>query len=273
MSDQILDKLLGPLLDLLFPPKCEVCGKLGRPAFCNECREEILFTVAPLCEVCGTMVPPAAAERGRCPDCAQEKRYFDAARSVGVHHGSLRRAILNYKFNNARRLEGPLGKLLADRLAGDAVSPCPMPSGELHGILPIPLHPTRRAWRGFDQALHLCRKLGNLMDLPVVEGLLLRVKPTRPQVDLTPEQRRENVRGAFAVQGTPLEGRNVLLVDDVYTTGATANRAAQACRQGGAAGVYVLTLSRPAPPWHPAALSLEPGEAREGDQEQQQTGN
>ena len=272
MSDFVFDKLLSPLLDLIFPPRCEVCGELGRPAFCPECREQAQLATPPCCQVCGVMMPPAAAHRPTCPDCAGGKRYFDAARSVGLHCGTLRRAVLNYKFNNARRLEGPLAQLLATRLASDGEWPHPLPLSGLDAIVPIPLHPTRRAWRGFDQALRLCRKLGESRDLPVLEGALLRVKATRPQVDLTPAERRENMRGAFAARDSVLRGRNLLLVDDVYTTGATAHRAAQACKQGGAAAVCVITLSRPAPPWHPAAFSLEPGEEHDAEREQRQSG-
>ncbi len=258
--DQFLTRLMEPLLELLFPPRCEVCQELGRPAFCKDCRAEVLPLEPPYCQVCGAMLQPSPAHGPTCADCAGATRYFDGARSVGLHIGALRRAILNYKFHNARRLEDPLAGMLADRLRLETSLPHPLPVSELDGIAPIPLHPRRRAWRGFDQALNLCRKVSGLLELPLVEGVLTRVKPTLPQVDLTPQQRQENVRGAFAVPAGALEGRNILLVDDVYTTGATANRAAQACKQGGAVRVYVLTLSRPAPPWHPAALSLEPGD-------------
>lgn len=256
---RLLAGATAAVLDFLFPPRCEVCGQLGRPALCDECRAAIIYGLPPYCRLCGTLTPPTA-ERGLCPECQATRRYYDAARSLGVHCGSLRRAILQYKFNNRRGLEAPLAALLAERLREEPTFPHPFPVARLDCLVPIPLHASRRRWRGFDQALHLCRRLSPLVGLPVAERALIRVRATRPQVHLSPHERHENMRGAFAAPGDWLRGRNVLLVDDVYTTGATANRAAQACRLGGAAAVYVLTLSRPAPEWHPAALSLAPGE-------------
>lgn len=270
--NEILTQLLDPLLDLIFPPKCEVCGELGRPAFCPSCLEQLIRVTPPTCRWCGVMLNPQGHGGELCADCAGAKHHYDAARCVGVHTGSLRRAVLNYKFNNCRRLEAPLAKLLFQRLQEEAEAPHGLPLAALEGVVPIPLHPSRRAWRGFDQAQRLCRKLGNLLDLPVVEGVLQRVKATLPQVQLTPTERRENMRGAFAVKGDAFAERTILLVDDVYTTGATADRAAEACRLAGAKAVYVLTISRPAPPWHPAALAMEPGEP-DSARDQRESGN
>mgnify|MGYP001005244782 CR=1 FL=1 len=266
MSGGQWPRLVAPVLDLLFPPRCETCAQLGRPPLCAECQAQIVFGLPPYCRLCGTLLPATAAP-GLCGDCRQERRYYDAARSVGVHCGPLRRAILQYKFNNRRALAGPLAELLATRLREEPTFPSPLPVSRLDCLVPIPLHVSRRRWRGFDQALQLCQRLSPLLGLPLEARALVRVRATRPQVQLSPRERHQNMRGAFAVQGDRLRGRRVLLVDDVYTTGATANCAAQACRLGGAAEVYVLTLSRPAPAWHPAALVLAP------DEEEQRAGN
>lgn len=248
------------LLDLIFPPRCEVCGTLGSEIFCASCRQEVLWLEPPYCARCGLLLPPSAPPGERCGICRQTRRYFDGARCVGLHTGALRQAILAYKFENRRPLAEPLAGLLAERFQREAQWPAPLPLGEVEALVPVPLHPSRRRWRGFDQALHLTRELGARVGLPVWDSALQRTRPTVPQVQLTPAQRQSNVRGAFAGEREILEGRCVLLVDDVFTTGATCDQAARAAKAAGASTVYVLVLSRPAPEWHPAALTFEPGE-------------
>jgi ComF family protein len=178
---------------------------------------------------------------------------------VGLHAGTLRSAILNYKFENRRRLAEPLGGLLAGRFAREAEESEGLPWQRVDCLVPVPLHPRRRSWRGFDQSLLLAQEMSRHTGLPVVSDGLVRVRPTTPQVELSTRERHENVRRAFAPLGEVLRGRNLLLVDDVYTTGATLSEVARAAREAGAASVYALTISRPPPAWHPAAFALEPG--------------
>jgi len=246
-------------LDLLYPPRCEVCETLGREAFCPECLAQVLPHEPPECRLCGVLLPRSPARRDLCPECAGTCRYYDGARSAGVHCATLRTAVLHYKFDNRRRLQGPLARLLADRLEAEPGPPHGLPLGQVDALVPIPLHPRRRQWRGFDQALLLTIELARMTGLPLVVGLA-RTRATTPQIHLAPQEREQNMRGAFAPLGRVLEGRRVLLIDDVYTTGATANQAAKAAKEGGAVAAYVLTVSRPPPPWHPAALTLEPGD-------------
>ena len=253
--------LLKALLDLVFPPRCEVCGILGEKILCDTCAQGIIYLDEPYCRLCGHLFQLSESAQRYCPRCREKPLHFDGARSVGLHTGTLRRAILNFKFENCRRLEQPLGELLARRFLREVETEGGLPFKQVDCLVPVPLHPRRRNWRGFDQALHLARVMAPLLGLPVVSDALLRVRPTTPQVQLTPDQRRENMRRAFQPAGDALQGRNLLLIDDVYTTGATADEAARGAKAGGAAHVYVLTISRPAPPWHPAALALQPGDA------------
>lgn len=258
MSDTgLLSELWQGFLDFVYPPRCEVCETLGKEAFCERCRSLLQPLEPPLCHVCGALLQPSAAAQGMCPECRHTRRYFNAARSCGLHVQTLRRAILNFKFGNRRRLQQPLGALLYERIVAEP----DLPLRDCDCLVPVPLHPSRRQWRGFDQAAYLCQEVSRHLGKPMLEGALVRTRPTTPQVELTPLQRQENVRGAFAPQGEELRGQTVLLIDDVFTTGATVNQAARAARAGGAVAVYVLTISRPPPPWHPAALALEPGDA------------
>jgi ComF family protein len=260
MDRQPVRDVLRALLDLVYPPRCEVCETLGREAFCADCLAQVLPHEPPECRLCGALLLRSPVHRDICPDCARGRRYYDGARSAGVHCATLRTAVIQFKFNNRRRLQEPLARLLADRIETEPGPPAGLPLAQVDCLTPIPLHLRRRQWRGFDQALLLTTELARLTGLPLVVGLA-RTRPTTPQLQLTPAQREGNVRGAFAAIGGALEGKRVLLIDDVYTTGATANQAARAAKQGGAVAAYVLTVSRPPPPWHPAALALEPGDA------------
>jgi ComF family protein len=112
-------------------------------------------------------------------------------------------------------------------------------------IIPVPLHPKRLRWRGFNQSLLLARQVSRMYEVPVDPFLLYRSRETPPQTQLTEEERRKNVRGAFAMDAAkPLKGKSVLLVDDVYTSGATVNECSRVLVRGGAKTVHVLTLAR-----------------------------
>jgi len=112
-------------------------------------------------------------------------------------------------------------------------------------IIPVPLHPKRLRWRGFNQSLLLARQVSHLYQLPIDPFVLYRNRETPPQTQLTEEERRKNVRGAFAIASSEaLKEKNVLLVDDVYTSGATVNECSRVLVRGGAREVHVLTLAR-----------------------------
>jgi ComF family protein len=157
------------------------------------------------------------------------------ARSAAHLWGPLRQAIHSFKYEGLRALAGPLGYVLYD--CWDAE---PYPANV---IVPVPLHPSRMRERGYNQSALLARELSRHTGLPVVEGVLLRILPTRPQVGLNPPEREANVRDAFRCRGETLGGQHVLLIDDVLTTGATMRACAQALLQGRAGGIWGLTLA------------------------------
>jgi ComF family protein len=168
------------------------------------------------------------------------------------------------KFDRRRELVRPLGQLLAERVRREASYPHPLPLDRVTAILPVALHPRRRAWRGFDQAVLLSRELSRATGLPLWEDVLVRVKNTPQQIGLSSEQRRQNMRHAFAVRRPhqdQVHGGDFLLVDDVYTTGATLQESARTLNRAGAQRVYALTLTRATPTWHLGSV------ARLGDDE------
>ncbi len=188
--------------------------------------------------------------------------YFDGARAFGLHTGPLRDCIIAYKFGGRTSAAPFLAELMARRVTIEASEFWPLPLHRADLVAPVPLHPERRRWRGFDQAGLLVNYLAPLIETPQI-NCLQRVRATAPQVKLSPRQRRENLKNAFAVRcPEAVTGKSIIIVDDVLTTGATANDAARALKANGASEVYLLTVSRAVPEWHPAVQTLLPPEDR-----------
>ena len=215
-AGQQLRSWLETGLDLVFPPRCAGCLRVD-VHWCAECQR--LLDALPL---------PAPGDN---PTTS-----FTAFATSGGHAGLLRKAILALKFENAPQLARPLGARLALLVARENWTP------DL--LVPVPLHPSRERERGYNQAQLVGQELAQLLDIPQEAGALQRVIATRAQVGLDRTQRQRNVAGAFAAGSELIGGRDVLLVDDVYTTGATLRECARALRAKGAAKVYGLTLSR-----------------------------
>jgi ComF family protein len=194
----------------------------------------------PVCPVCG--IPFESPEtllhspEHQCRACRQTPPTFDQALSTGQFEGPLREAIHQFKYRPCRSLGRPLGDWMADRIRL---------VGNVDIIMPVPLHIKRLRQRGFNQALLLAHRLSKRYNIPLSCDNLARVRPTRPQVELTGDERIKNVRGAFALHKPgAVEARHVVLVDDVFTTGATMNECAIVLKKCSAAQVTVLTLAR-----------------------------
>lgn len=224
------------LLDLVYPPKCFVCGRLGTEALCDVCREGFMPVLPPLCARCGMTT---AAQL--CPECsAGAPHYFTRARAAGRYDGTLRQTILAFKYQGWRGLAAPLGDYLTQYLQTDPFAP---DSFDL--IVPVPLHPSRQRERGFNQSALLARRVARALELPVNETELRRIRRTRPQVELHASQRAANIRDAFAVRSpTPFHRLNILLMDDVLTTCHTVDECSRVLVNAGARKVYVAAVAR-----------------------------
>ena len=216
------------LLDLVLPPRCGSCLALGS-WLCVPCRTKIRRLEEPLCPRCG-----AESESRRCP-CRARLRNLGRLRAAAAYEGSLERAIHRFKYEGWRALARPLARLLEDRLAVDGI-----PGGVL---VPVPLHPSRRHVRGYNQSELIARELARSLRLPLAAGLA-RVRDTPPQVGLDRIHRRDNVKGAFQWRAGHLAREPVLLVDDVATTGATLEACAKALKAAGAGSVTGIVLAR-----------------------------
>ena len=251
------------VLSVLLAPSCAACGELlEHPTsgpVCASCWRSILPLTPPVCDRCGDPLPTWRAISGllaRCPRCRRGSREVDRGRAVGAYDGALRAIVHALKYEGRRSLAQPLAELMrirgADMLTG------------ADWAVPVPLHPSRRRERGFNQAADLASHLG----VPVCSALL-RHRATRTQTELPAARRHANVRGAFAVAlrsarghagapsaagalgwraapiaGETIEGSIVVLIDDVSTTGATLDECARVLKEAGVREVRALTAAR-----------------------------
>jgi len=226
------------IADLLFPPRCVGCHGLGA-WLCGRCLATVEAIRPPVCDGCGWPLPqPVAATAALCPRCHSSPFQLDGLRAFGFHSHTLRTAIHEFKYEGLYSLAAPLGQAMSQAWPELA------PNLPIDVIVPVPLHASRERERGYDQAALLAGEVGRGLGCPVVTGCLIRTRRTRPQVGLDAAQRQANVADAFACAPGRLSGRQVLLIDDVCTTGATLEAAAAALRGAGARAVRAYTLAR-----------------------------
>jgi len=234
---------LTALTELLFPTLCLSCSKVlserGRHPFCHECFAGIRFINGPLCPVCGIPYPAEASPDHVCGDCLLKKRHIKTSRSLGVYESILHDAIHAFKYGGNLTLGERLGRLMAEH---------DYPSFRIRDyslILPVPLHPRRLRQRGFNQSVILAREISRRHGVAMDFRTLRRIVDTESQAGLKKEERRSNIRQAFCTADPErVRGQNILLVDDVYTTGSTLGECAKTLLKGGAEAVGALTLAR-----------------------------
>ena len=219
-------------IDFFFPSRCVGCGKVGG-FLCSDCYRKLAKLPPPLCPKCGR--PQISGIL--CPSCRQLQTEIDGIRSPYRFDEVIRKAIHELKYHNLKAISFCLAELLANYLQSN-----PLP-GET--IVPVPLHSQRLRERGYNQSTLLARDLGKLTNLPVIENCLIRVKEAQPQVKASSvEERRENVIHAFMCQNEKVSGKQIILIDDVCTSGATLESCASALKSKGATSVWGLTLAR-----------------------------
>ena len=241
--DGVVRRIRQSLVDAFFPPRCAGCERFGEELFCYACAPKLQKIPAPFCACCGAPFDPLAFSAEICAVCRLRPPHYVAARSAFVFEGPMRTAIHDFKyrrfFDDARRL----APLLAREIRGDPT----FQKQRFDFLVPVPLHRQRERARGFNQSVLLARALSEQCEIPALEALI-RTQKTAPQVGLNAQQRRQNVRGAITVspQTAPetLRGARVLLVDDVFTTGATMDECAKILRRAQVAEVFALTLAR-----------------------------
>lgn len=209
----------------LLPARCGACGRFGE-FLCAHCCAGLNPAAGARCSSCWQQSAGA-----RCPRCAEYGSVCTAVRACFTYGGPAKQAVLGMKYAGHSALAERMGRLMAERWPEFGLS--------ADVAVPVPLHARRRRQRGFNQAALLAEALGRVLALPVEEGALVRPRPTAPQArTISTDERRANVYGAFACAAGRLDGRRVLLVDDVTTTGATLGACAAVLFEAGVTAVY-----------------------------------
>lgn len=238
---QLLKSWLDAGLAFFYPEVCQICeseragpaqGYLGA-----KCREQIVWLQRPFCERCGRPFEGNLTQAFECAECRENKRYFVSARSAVAASGVVLEVIHRYKYQRALWFEPFLAELMIQQ-----AEPV-LKAGSWDAIVPVPLHPLKEREREFNQAERLAAHLGKRLGIPIQKHLLKRIKPTPTQTFLNKAARQANMQGAFRMN-SPLNCQSVILIDDVFTTGATTNACARVLAEAGAGPICVWTVAR-----------------------------
>lgn len=232
---------LGSIRDLILPPTCLACDTVvhQRGGVCSDCWTDIRFIEKPYCDVLGA---PFSYDLGQGALSAQAIAHppaYDRSRSCVLYDDVARRLVQGLKFSDRTELAPWMAQWM-ERAGQDFW-------GQALTVVPVPLHRTRLFSRRFNQSAELARHLARLKNLTYDPGMLIRVKATKQQVGLGLKERRKNVSGAFRVapeKAPNVKDASILLVDDVFTTGATLEACARALRRKGASQIFCLTFAR-----------------------------
>jgi len=231
------------LIDLVYPKICVVCKNSLKNSpgidslVCTQCWGKIKKNTPPFCHICGRQLKSFA--KNICPGCTRKPLHFDRAFSACAYEGVVKELIHAFKYQNKDYLGQPLSRLMIEFIREYA-----LPMEFLDAIIPIPLHKTRLREREFNQAEVLSTHIAAQFNKGVLRDSLRRNRPTQTQTGLEDALRFSNVKGSFSVtRSEHIKGKNLLLIDDVFTTGATASEAAYALKNAGANIVFILTLA------------------------------
>jgi ComF family protein len=240
----MLRGLFKGIKDLIYPNCCLACkNRIGpeesRNLVCASCWEKIEKNLPPFCASCGRRMDKASRAKNICSNCLKFKFHFDRAFSPCAYTGIIKQLIHEFKYCGKDYLGAPLGSLM-----NKFIKDYRIPIAYLDFIIPVPLHKSRIREREFNQAQVLGEQVAREFNKQLLPDVLLRNRPTKTQTELTFEERRKNVESSFTVRKPELiKDTNLLLIDDVLTTGATSSEAARALKDSGARIIFVMTLA------------------------------
>lgn len=241
-KDSLLKKLYSSALDLLFPEEgiCFICDEYHEEVkedhICDECRDKLFFIDENRCPTCGKPTYEVN-NSGKCGYCANRSFYFNRAFSALEFRGVLRKTIYRYKFESKPYMYKTFGELMLRAFIRENVR-------DIDVIVPVPLHHSRKAERGYNQSQLLAKYLSSKLDIPLDIKNLKRMKSTKIQNKLDRLERQQNVNGAFIVKNSNVfKSKRVLLVDDIFTTGATVNECSRVLSDSGTKEIIVITIA------------------------------
>lgn len=229
------------LLDVLFPGKCPLCGSVhqsGGSGICESCGKKLPYVTEPCCKHCGK--PLSDIEKEYCGDCSRKESKLEQGTAIWIYNDEMKKAMADFKYGGCMAD----GVFYAEELLfckGDRLA-----EWQLDGIIPVPLHWRKKWFRGFNQSACIAETVGERLHLPVYSDGLIRSRYTKPQKGLDNRQRAENLKGAVCVNEKYRDKlsrlHRVLLIDDIYTTGATLEECGRVLRQCGIPKVYFTCL-------------------------------
>lgn len=225
------------VLDLLYParPKCDICGRVGAANPCDTCMASLDYLQGVTCLHCGKQLNEHYS-KSICPDCGVGDFYYDRAYSCFAYSGMGKELIHKFKYEGKIRLSKVIAGLMEERLRNEGLS--------IDAITPVPIHGNKLKARGFNQSYIIALELSERLKKPVLD-CLVRTKETKEQYNLDKTQRYLNIVDAFSVKllYNNDKYKNILLIDDIYTTGSTVNECSRMLKEFGARNVYVLTAA------------------------------
>jgi len=240
----MLRRFLQSLKDILYPKTCLACKSkvstvTDEDLVCKKCYSEIKINLPPFCFSCGRHLEKNNLNKNICPACVRNRLHFDRAYSPCVYDGVAKELIHEFKYRGRDNLGKPLSKIMIN-----FIKEYSLPVNYLDFIIPMPLHKTKLREREFNQAEILSMHIAKEFNKDSISNILLRHRQTKTQTELKNKDRFLNVANSFSVDSrSDLKGKNILLIDDVLTTGATSSEAALALKKAGAQTVFVLTLA------------------------------
>ena len=240
----MLHDLVTGIVDLFYPKICLSCKvKLDRAhvdnLVCKKCWADIKRNLPPFCHSCGRRLEKNNFPKNICLVCLKRNHSFDRAFSPCIYEGVVKELIHSFKYKGKDYLGAPLSRLMIE-----FIKEYNLPIKYIDSIIPVPLHKSKLREREFNQAEILSKHIADEFGKPVLKNILMRHRFTKTQTELEIVERLSNIKGSFSViKSEEVNGRNLLLVDDVLTTGATASEAAYTLKNAGANIVFVLTLA------------------------------
>lgn len=232
-----MHRFLSELLNYIYPPRCPICDAILDPGkeICISCQAEPLLILEPSCKKCGKPLDYDTQEY--CVDCTKKKHRFEQGKAVFLYKDGMKKSMYRFKYSNRREYANFYAKQAA-KVYGDWVH-----RNRVEVVIPIPMYYKKRRKRGYNQAEVFARALGKELGIAVDERIVERIRETTPQKELNDKQRQNNLKKAFQLTENIVKYKEILLVDDIYTTGSTMDAVAETLLAGGARNIYYICIS------------------------------